>query len=153
MLDLAGSMRCRRKGKNPLSMHPFAEARLESAHVLLICWRLEAATETSGRVIMEDGIHCAEGAHSAQNVNEQWKGSAGSCQREGNSGGWCSQKLTLCAAHSLVRSRLLALSSAAPSVSHRCSDGTLDSKHMNNGAQDCPPSVDNDKLDMTSAPF
>lgn len=34
-----------------------------------------------------------------------------------------------------------------------CSDGTLDSKHMNNGAQDCPPSVDNDKLDMTSAPF
>ena len=34
----------------------------------------------------------------------------------------------------------------------RCSDGTQTSKVNNNGAQDCPPSVDNDKLDMTSAP-
>jgi len=35
---------------------------------------------------------------------------------------------------------------------NRCSDGTLSSKPQNHGAQDCPPSVDNDKLDMTSAP-
>jgi len=34
----------------------------------------------------------------------------------------------------------------------RCSDGTLSSKAQNHGGQDCPPSVDNDKLDMTSAP-
>ena len=39
-----------------------------------------------------------------------------------------------------------------PNARNRCSDGTLTSKPQNHGAQDCPPSVDNDKLDMTSAP-
>jgi hypothetical protein len=35
---------------------------------------------------------------------------------------------------------------------NRCNSGSYDSKMTNHGAQDCANDVDQDKLDMTSAP-